>query len=180
MVLVYRLFWKLSICLSYFSYQSALCLFSCFLISAWGELPMAVMGNTSSSLTGRGRAPPMEGPVEASSGCHLQGHGSLLPPTSPSPVAADRAESMASGTAATVLAAWRGYLYRPHPRTPGKDWPARLGCQVSQSSSTRGSWLLKVGLDAWASYKEQLWVPRVQDRYWAATLACFLIILTGP
>ena len=38
--------------------------FSCFLTSAWGELPVAGTGNTSSSLAGSSPATPVEGPAE--------------------------------------------------------------------------------------------------------------------
>ena len=125
------LFWKLSISLPEVPllFQPPL-LFS-FLTWAWGEIPVASMGDTSSSLAGGSQqllqkvqqSPTHTGPpIEP---------WTLLPPTSPAPrllTGQRMAENMASGTAAGAFAAWRVVYIDLNPGTPGKGWPAGSGC----------------------------------------------------
>ena len=103
-----------------------------------GRTSNGSMGDTSSSLAGGSLATPAESPAEPHS--HWATHRAVGPTPShqPSPETADGAETVASGTAAGALAAWRGVYIDLRPGTPEEGWLVGSGCPCQPILAPQG------------------------------------------
>ena len=142
-------------CLSYPSHPGSHCLFSCFLTPTWGG-PTAGTGDTSLSYLVYKRPD------------HKQ--QSTRPSCQPS--------STHSTEYGIEYSCRHSYtrLHRPQPRHIWEGLASQV--RLAKSSPIRGSLLQKMGLVV--PSRHTVVGPEGQDRHWAAALACFLVILSGP